>query len=202
MLGTTCPRCGSRIGPGFKSILKQNLNRRHCPDCSITIELANSAMLTVFNGLLFGAMVMLIGYWGFHEKWIRVAIAVPVSWLITPFIIRLLGEWEICCEKDGNLSAVEKWSGIEQFSQWIFGTAAATSVIQFGWHYRDMIASFLNTDSLANSEQMQSFTTLPTRIWLAVAVSSVALIVTFTARLLKMRAGKIDNKNSKRYTSF
>jgi len=64
MFEIECPRCKSLIGLGLIDFFQQRIERRDCPSCGVGLELSNSAHFFVLNMLLFGGLMMLLGYYG------------------------------------------------------------------------------------------------------------------------------------------
>lgn len=67
-----CRRCKSVIGWELTDFLKQRIERRDCPDCGVEIELANSALFFVFNGLICGGLVMALGCEKAQSEWLKI----------------------------------------------------------------------------------------------------------------------------------
>ncbi|MHC4497755.1 MAG: hypothetical protein ACYS21_01425 [Planctomycetota bacterium] len=60
------------IGWELTDFLKQRIERRDCPDCGVEIEVANSALFFVFNGLIFGGLVMALGWENAQSEWLKI----------------------------------------------------------------------------------------------------------------------------------
>lgn len=150
MFEIECPRCKSLIGLELGDFFRQRIEKRECPSCGVGLELGNSALFFVSNGLVFGGLVMVLGYWGFHREWLKVIIAAPLCWLIAPVIVQIGGRWRICAERVRDTISVRRWSRAGCISSWIFGSAATMTVISFAVHYRELV--FNVGDSVMNGE--------------------------------------------------
>lgn len=99
MFEIECPRCESLIRLEVSDFFRQRVEKRDCPSCGAKLELGNSALFFVINGLMFGGLMMLLGYWGLHRQWLKVIIVAPLCWLIAPVIVQIGGRWRICSER-------------------------------------------------------------------------------------------------------
>jgi hypothetical protein len=71
MLDIKRRRCKSVIGLELTDFLKQRTDTPDCPDCGVEIEFANSALFFVFNGLIFGGLVMALGCENAQSEWLK-----------------------------------------------------------------------------------------------------------------------------------
>ena len=139
MFEIECPRCKSLIGLGLSDFFRQRVERRDCPGCGAELELANSALFFVANGLMFGGLMMVLGYWGLGREWLKVIIVTPLCWLMAPVIVQIGGRWRIYSERVRDTISVRRWSRAGCISAWIFGGAATMTVISFAVHYRKLV---------------------------------------------------------------
>jgi hypothetical protein len=139
MFDIECPRCKSAIGLGLSDFFRQRVERRDCWSCRTELELSNSALFFVFNGLMFGGLMMVLGYWGLQREWLRVIIVAPLCWLMAPVFVQIVGRWRVCSERVRNAVSARRWSRIGSISAWIFGGAVTVAAISFGVHYRELV---------------------------------------------------------------
>jgi len=158
MFGIECPRCKSLIGLGLSDFFRQRIEKRDCRSCGAELELTNSALFFAVNGLMFGGLVMLLGYWGLQQDWLKVIIVVPSCWLVAPVIVQIGGRWRICPERlRANVSAL-RWARAGSISAWIFGGAATMTIISFGVHYRKLMSNIGDSVMAVDSDAAADFT--------------------------------------------
>jgi hypothetical protein len=178
-----CPRCKSLIGLELSDFFRQRIEGRDCPSCGAELELGNSALLFVFNGLVFGGLVMLLGYWGLKHEWLKVIIAVPLCWLMVPVIVQIGGRWRICSERVLDSVGVRRWSRAGSISAWIFGGAATMTIISFAVHYRKLMSNIGDSVMAIDSDAAADFTFgMKFYVFGGAVVAFAALAVTLIAR--------------------
>ncbi|MHC4706369.1 MAG: hypothetical protein ACYS8I_04690 [Planctomycetota bacterium] len=139
MFDIECPRCKSAIGLGLSDFFRQRVERRDCWSCRMELELSNSALFFVFNGLMFGGLMMVLGYWGLQQEWLRVIIVAPLCWLMAPVFVQIGGRWRVCSERVRDAVGVRRWLRIGSISAWVFGGAVTMAAISFAVHYRRFV---------------------------------------------------------------
>ena len=184
MFGIECPRCKSAIGLGLTDLLQQRVERRDCPSCKVEIELSNSVVFFGLNMLLFGGLMMLLGYWGLQSEWFKMIIVGPLCWLTAPVIVQLVGKWEVCSYKTKDAVNARKWSRAGSISGWIFGGGVAVTCVSLGVYYAALMSRVVDYVEGGDSAALKDFQFgLKYRVLPAGVVAVIALVVTVAARV-------------------
>ena len=193
MFEIECPRCKSLIGLELSDFFRQRVERRDCPSCGVELELGNSALFFVCNGLAFGGLMMVLGYWGLQREWLKVIIVAPLCWLMAPVIVQIGGRWRICSEHLRDSVSVRRWSRAGCVSAWIFGGAATMTVISFAVHYRKLVFNVGDSVMNGESDAIGDFVFGMKFYVFGVAVIAIAaLAVTLIARWKTKRLRSLD----------
>jgi len=194
MFEIECPRCKSLIGLELSDFFRQRVERRDCPSCGVELELGNSALFFVCNGLVFGGLMMVLGYWGLQREWLKVIIVASLCWLMAPVIIQIGGRWRICSERLRDSVSVRGWSRAGCIGGWIFGGAATMTVISFAVHYRKLVFNIGDSVMNGESDAIGDFMFVMKFYVLGGAVIAlVALAVTLIAQWKTKRMRSLDD---------
>jgi len=195
MFEIECPQCKSLIGLEVSDFFRQRVERRACPSCGVGLELANSALFFVCNGLVFGGLMMVLGYWGLRSEWLKVIIVAPLCWLVAPVIVQIGGRWRICSEHLRDSVSVRRWSRAGCISGWIFGSAATMTVISFAVHYQKLVFNIGDSMMNGESDAIGDFVFgIKFYVFGGAVIALVALAVTLIARMKTKRMRSLDER--------
>lgn len=195
MFEIECPQCKSPIGFGLTDFFQQRIEKRECPSCGVGLELSNPALFFVFNGLIFGGLVMVLGCWGLQSEWLKVIIVAPLCWLIAPVIVQILGRWRVCSYEPEDTINARRWSRAGCISGWIFGGAVAMTAITLALHLREFVFSANDFVMGGDSDGFEKFEFgLKFHVLPGIAVAVIALAVTIVARLKTKRLRGVDEE--------
>lgn len=195
MFNIECPRCETLIGLGLADFFQQRIEKRECPDCGAGLELCNAALFFVFNGLMFGGLMMLLSYWGFHKEWAKVIMVGPLCWVTAPVLVRIIGRWRICPYGVKDAISAGRWARVGSISGWIFGSAVAWTSIIFALHYRDFLLRLDDFAAVGGSDTVENFSYgLKFHVYPGLAVAFVALTVTIVTWVMRMRLRAVDEE--------
>jgi hypothetical protein len=201
MFDIGCPQCKSLIGLELTDFFQQRIERRDCPNCGAGLELANSALFFVLNGLIFGGLMMTLGYRGLQNQWLKVIITAPLCWLLAPVIVQIVGRWRVRSYDAKDTVNALRWARTGCISGWVFGSAVAMAAISLAAHLRELV--FDLTDSITTGdlgagggpdalEKLASG--LKFHVLGGISVALVALAITIIARLKVKKLKSLDEE--------
>jgi len=154
----------------------------------VGLELCNAALFFVLNGLIFGGLMTVLGYWAFQNEWLKVILVIPVCWLIAPVIVQIIARWRVCSYEGIDAIGAQRWARAGSVSGWIFGTAVAMTALCLTRHYRNLL---LNASDVAGGGESDAFKEfmfgLKFHVALGIAVAIIALAVTLITWMMRRR---------------
>lgn len=195
MFEIECPRCKSLIGLGLSDFFRQRIERRECPSCGMELELGNSPLFFVVNGLTFGGLMMVLGYWGLQREWLKVIIIAPLCWLMAPVIVQIGGQWRVCPDRVRDTISARRWLRAGCISGWIFGGAATMTIISFAVHYRKLMSNIGDSVMGGDTDVIRDFIFgMKFYVFGGAVIALVALAVTLIARWKTKRLRGVDEE--------
>jgi len=110
MFEIKCPKCKTNIKGLIHDYLQWRSDRRICPRCGVQLEVSNPIFCFGLCGLIFGIIIGSSHYWAFGNKWLRLAIAVLICWMVFPIIVRANGSWRAVAGEQKAGAVIRKWS--------------------------------------------------------------------------------------------
>lgn len=183
-----CPKCGEGIKWWPNDLLQPSCDKKQCMYCAEEFELANPAVCSVINGLLFSSILVVLSFVGLQWQWLKALIAGLFSWFIHPFIVRILGRWRGRSYQLKDLGKARAWALVSTASGWIFGIAVAFTAIGFGLLYRELLISLGDTESAIGLEAVENFTR-GLKSWLPIGAGAAlsALVLARIASLMRLK---------------
>ncbi len=183
-----CQKCGKEIKWWPNDLLRPICDKKECVYCAEDFELANPAVCSVINGLIFYGIMATLAFVGCSWQWVRILTAGFVSWFIHPFIVRILGRWRGRSYRAGDLGKARTWALVGTASGWVFGIAVAFTAIGFGLLYREVLISLGDTESAIGSGAVEDFTR-GLKFWLPIGVGTAlsALALAKIASLMRLK---------------
>ncbi len=184
------PKCGEGIKWWPNDLLQPSCDKKECVYCAEEFELANPAVCSVINGLVFSSILVVLSFVDLQWQWLKVLIDGLFSWFIHPFIVRILGRWRGRSYRAGDLGKARTWALVSTASGWVFGIAVAFTAIGFGLLYREVLISLGDAESAIGSGAVEVFTR-GLKFWLPIgagaALSALALAKIASLMRLKLR---------------
>lgn len=179
-----CPKCGGEI-KWWSGELFHPGSARDCVVCGETLELTNLLVCTLINSAVFSLITLGMFFVG---EYIRFVIAFLLCWLLNPFIISIFGRWKSSRYSKIQSYSIRKWSIISMAGGWVFGVAAAFTIISFALLYRDLITNIDSIFAGSNKNVMEEFVSRVRFIMpRGLAVAFVAFAICIIARIKRLR---------------
>ena len=186
-----CPKCGKGIKWWPNDLLQPSRDKKECVYCAEEFELANPAVCSVINGLMFSSIMVVLSFVGLQWQWLKALIAGFFSWFIHPFIVRILGRWRGRSYQLKDLGKARIWALVSTASGWVFGIVVAFTAIGFVLLYRDVLISLGDTESAIGLEAAENFTR-GLKFWLPIGVGA-ALSALALAKIASLMRSKLRN---------
>ena len=183
-----CPKCGKGIKWWPNDLLQPSRDKKECVYCAEEFELANPAVCSVINGLMFSSIMVVLSFVGLQWQWLKALIAGFFSWFIHPFIVRLLGRWRGRSYQVKDLRKARIWALVSTASGWVFGIVVAFTAIGFVLLYRELLINLGDTESAIGLEAAENFTR-GLKFWLPIGVGTAlsALALAKIASLMRLK---------------
>ncbi len=183
-----CPKCGEGIKWWPNDLLQPSCDKKKCVYCAEEFELANPAVCSVINGLMFSSILVVLSFVGLQWQWLKALIAGFFSWFIHPFIVRILGRWRGRSYQVKDLRKARTWALVSTASGWVFGIVVAFTAIGFVLLYRELLIGLGDTESAIGSEAVEDFTR-GLKFWLPIGVGTAlsALALAKIASLMRLK---------------
>ncbi len=186
-----CPKCGKGIKWWPNDLLQPSCDKKECVYCAEEFELANPAVCSVINGLVFSSILVVLSFVGLQWQWLKALTAGFFSWFIHPFIVRILGRWRGRSYQVKDLGKARTWALVGTASGWVFGIAVAFTAIGFGLLYREVLVNLSDTEGAIGSGAIEDFTH-GLKFWLPVG-GGAALAAFVLAKIASLRRLKLRN---------